>query len=178
MRQKTNKLTIAKITASIHLVRGHKIILDVELGNFYSVETKYLKRQVNRNPERFPQDFMFQLTKEEYSRLRCQIGTLDGLGRGKYSKYLPYAFTEHGILMLSSVLNSPRAVQANIAIMRAFVKLREILVLNKDLAKKFSELEHRVGDHDMVIRNIILTTRKMFRQAVSRKPKGPIGFQP
>jgi hypothetical protein len=96
------KLSTQKIAASIHLVRGHKILLDVELAGFYGVETKYLKRQVNRNLDRFPQDFMFRLTRQELSRLRCQIGTLEGPGRGRYSKYLPYAFTEHGILMLSN----------------------------------------------------------------------------
>lgn len=178
MNDNRERLTLSKIATAIHFVRGCKIILDVELAGFYEVETKYLKRQVNRNLDRFPQDFMFQLTRQEYSGLRCQFGTLENLGRGKYSKYLPYAFTEHGILMLSSVLNSARAVQANILIMRAFVKLREILVGNKDLAKKFSGLERRVGEHDEAIRDIILTIRKMLESTISRKPKGPIGFQP
>ncbi|MFA7255429.1 MAG: ORF6N domain-containing protein [Candidatus Omnitrophota bacterium] len=170
------KLNAQKIAASIHFIRGHKIILDVELAGFYGVETKYLKRQVNRNSERFPSDFMFRLTRQELLRLRCQFGTLDGSGRGRYSKYLPYAFTEHGILMLSSVLNSPRAVQANIAIVRAFVKLREILLTNKELAHKFSALERRAGDHDDVIRSILLAIRKMLDQPL--KPKGPVGFHP
>ncbi|HRY85903.1 MAG TPA: ORF6N domain-containing protein [Candidatus Omnitrophota bacterium] len=173
---KTEQLQTQKIAASIHLVRSHKVMLDTDLARMYGVETKYLKRQVNRNRERFPSDFMFTLRKHEVMRLRCQIGTLDRLGRGKHTKYLPYVFTEHGILMLSSVLNSPRAVQVNIAITRAFVRLREILSTNKDLAHKFLELERRVGDHDDAIRNIILTIRKMLDQP--SKPKGPIGFHP
>ena len=204
------KLSTQKIASSIYLVRGHKAMLDTDLASLYGVETKYLKRQVKRNTERFPQDFMFLLTRQEVSGLRCQIGTLERLGRGQHSKYLPYAFTEHGILMLSilvfhffslrviriapisdalkligigtSVLNSKRAVQVNIAIMRAFVKLREILSTNKALAHKFSELERKVGDHDEVIRGIVAAIRKMMAQATSedipKKPKGPIGFHP
>lgn len=176
------KLIISKIACSIQQVRGQKVMLDTHLARLYGVETKYLKRQVNRNIDRFPRDFMFLLNKKEVAGLRCQIGTLDGPGRGRYSKYLPYAFTEHGILMLSSVLNSHRAVQVNIAIMRAFVKLREILSSNKALAQKFSELERRVGDHDEVIQDIVAAIRKMMTQATSEnipaKPKGPIGFHP
>lgn len=178
MNKNLEKLNAQKIAASIQLVRGRKVILDAELAGFYGVETKYLKRQVNRNLDRFPKDFMFRLTRQELIRLRCQFGTLEGLGRGKYSKYLPYAFTEHGILMLSSVLNSSRAVQANIAIMRAFVKLREILSTNKELSHKFSELERRVGDHDEAIRDIIVAIRRMMNPSVPKKPKGPIGFHP
>lgn len=178
MNSRIEKLNDQKIVAAIHFVRGRKIILDAELAGFYGVETKYLKRQVNRNIERFPSDFMFQLTKQELLRLRCQFGTLDGMGRGRYSKYLPYAFTEHGILMLSSVLNSPKAIQANIAIMRAFKKLREILATNKTLARKFSELERKVGDHDRAIRGIIATIQEMMNRPISKKPKGPVGFHP
>jgi len=170
------QLRTQKIVASIHLVRGRKIMLDTDLAGLYGVETKYLKRQVNRNCERFPPDFMFALARQEVARLRCQFGTLDRLGRGRHTKYLPYAFTEHGILMLSSVLNSPQAVRVNIAIMRAFVRLREVLSSNKELAHKFSELERRVADHDDVIKNIILSIRRMLDQP--SKPKGPIGFHP
>ncbi|MFH0984492.1 MAG: ORF6N domain-containing protein [Candidatus Omnitrophota bacterium] len=171
---------IQKISSAIHLVRGHKVMLDSDLACLYGVETKYLKRQVDRNIDRFPPDFMFRLDKKEMAGLRCQIGTSSFSHGG--ARYLPYAFTEHGILMLSSVLNSSRAVQVNIAIMRAFVKLREVLLTHKALARKFSELERRVGDHDEVIQNIIATIRKMMAQTGSEsepgKPKGPIGFQP
>jgi hypothetical protein len=174
------KIAIPKIAYSIQQVRGHKVMLDVDLARLYGVETKYLKRQVNRNIERFPLDFMFRLTKKEIKGLRCQIGTSSFSHGGV--RYLPYVFTEHGILMLSSVLNSPRAVQVNIAIMRTFVKLREVLSKNKAMAQKFSELERKVGDHDEVIGDIVAAIRKMMTQAssgnVSVKPKGPIGFQP
>lgn len=172
------KLRAQKIAASIYFVRGHKVLLDADLAGFYEVETKYLKRQVNRNSERFPPDFMFRLTRQEYLRLRCQFGTLDRSSRGRYSKYLPYAFTEHGILMLSSVLGSSKAIRANIAIMRAFVKLRKILSTNRVLAHKFLELERKVGDHDKAIRDIIGAIREMMNSPVPKKPKGPIGFQP
>ena len=155
-------------------------MLDADLAMLYCVETKYLKRQVNRNIERFPRDFMFPLTRKESRSLRCQIGTSSFSHGG--ARYLPYAFTEHGILMLSSVLNSPRAVQVNIAIMRAFVRLREVLSTHKALAQKFYELENKVGNHDRVIRDIVAAIRKMMKPVVSEnipeKPKGPIGFQP
>ena len=174
------KLNDQRIAAAIHWVRGHKVILDADLAGLYGVETKYLKRQVNRNAERFPPDFMFRLTAKEVTGLRCQSGTSSFSHGG--ARYLPYAFTEHGILMLSSVLNSSRAVQVNIAIMRTFVKLREILSTNKALACKFSELERKVGDHDQAIRDIIAAIRKMMAQPlsenISEKPKGPIGFHP
>ncbi len=174
------KLDTEKIMSSIYMVRGQKVMLDRDLAALYGVETKYLKRQVNRNKDRFPPDFMYPLTRKEVVSLRCQIGTSSFSHGGV--RYLPYAFTEHGILMLSSVLNSPRAVQVNIAIMRAFVKLREILSKNKALVQKFSELERKVGDHDEAIRDIVAAIRKMMTQAASEnvpvKPKGPIGFQP
>ncbi len=179
---KLEKLSLQKIVCSIHLVRGHKVMLDVDLARLYGVETKYLKRQVNRNSERFPQDFLFRLRSKEMLSLRCQIGTLERFGRGQHSKYLPYAFTEHGILMLSSVLNSKRAIQVNIAIMRAFVKLHKILSANKTLTQKFLELERKVGGHDKAIRDIVAAIQKMIAQAAAEnvplKPKGPIGFQP
>ncbi len=134
---KTQERQLAKIAGAIFWVRRARVMLDVDLAGLYGVETKYLKRQVNRNRERFPSDFMFTLTRKEVIGIRCQIGTLDKWGRGQHSKYLPYAFTEHGILMLSSVLNSSRAVQTNIAIMRAFLRLREMLSTDRELAHKF-----------------------------------------
>jgi len=174
------KLNTQKIASSIYMVRGPKGMMDYDLAALYGVETKYLKRQVSRNKDRFPPDFMYPLTRKEVVNLRCQIGTSSFSHGGV--RYLPYAFTEHGILMLSSVLNSPRAVQVNIAIMRTFVKLREVLSTNKALAQKFLELERKVGDHDAVIRDIVAAIRKMMSQVASPnvpvKPKGPIGFQP
>ena len=173
---KSKKLYIQKIVSAIHFVRDYKIMLDAELAELYGVETKYLKRQVNRNLDRFPSDFMFRLTKQETANLRCQIGTSSFSHGGV--RYRPMAFTEHGILMLSSVLGSSKAVQVNIAIMRAFVKLREILSTNKELAHKFSELERKVQDHDEVIQDILAAIREMLNPpALRAKPKGPIGFQ-
>lgn len=125
----------------IRLVRGHKVILGPDLASLYEVPVKALNQAVRRNPERFPPDFMFQLTDEEHAGLRSQIVTLKEGRRGKHSKYLPYAFTEHGVAMLCSVLNSPRAVQMNILIVRAFVRLREILAANQDLARRIDKVE-------------------------------------
>jgi hypothetical protein len=121
-------------------LRGCKVILDNDLADLYEVEVKQLKRQVRRNIDRFPADFMFELSQEEYESLRRQFGTLK---RGEHSKYLPYAFTEQGVAMLSSVLRSKRAVQVNIEIMRAFVRLRQLMSTHKDLARKLEALEKR-----------------------------------
>jgi hypothetical protein len=129
------------VEALIHLIRGQKVMLDADLAALYEVETKQLNRAVKRNLSRFPVEFMFRLTADE--ALRCQIGT-SNTGRGG-RRYLPYAFTEHGVVMLSSVLNSERAVQMSIVIVRAFVRLREIIASNKDLASRIENLER--GHH-------------------------------
>ena len=127
-----------RIDGKILLVRGHKVLLDEDLADLYGVETRILNRNVQRNVERFPSDFMFQLTEEEDEALRSQFGISKGRG-GR--RYLPYAFTEQGVAMLSSVLRSPRAVQVNIEIMRAFVRLRQLLMSHEGLAAKLAELE-------------------------------------
>ena len=131
------------IENKIYLIRGHKVMLDIDLAKLYDVETKNLNLQVKRNIKRFPEDFMFQLTKEE--NLRLQFATSSYGGR----RYLPYVFTEQGVAMLSSVLNSERAIEVNIAIMRAFVRLREILLTHKDLAAKIAALELKYENYDM-----------------------------
>jgi len=129
-----NIASVDMIADRIFEVRGKKVMLDNDLAKLYRVQTKYLTRQVRRNIKRFPSDFMIQLKKREYQEiLRCQIGTLE---MGKYSKYLPYAFTEQGVAMLSSVLNSDRAIRVNIQIMRAFVQIRKMLITHSDLRKK------------------------------------------
>ena len=135
-------IPIERITQAILLIRGQKVMLDEALAALYEVEVKVLKQAVRRNSERFPADFMFQLTAEEAARLRSQIVTLE-TGRGKYSKYLPYAFTEQGVAMLSSVLRSKRAVRVNIEIVRAFVQLRQMLSSHADLARKLAVLEKK-----------------------------------
>ncbi len=149
-------------------------MLDRDLAQLYGVLTKYLTRQVRRNIERFPDDFMFQLSKEEAHHSRSQIGTLK---RGQNIKYLPCAFTEHGILMLSSVLNSPRAIKVNIQIMRAFVKLRELMTTHHDLAKKINDLQRQYKDHDQKIIMIFEAIRQIMITPESEPPeKKKIGF--
>lgn len=141
------------IESKILLIRGKKAMLDKDLSVLYGVETKMLNRAVKRNIERFPDDFMFQLTKEEYTELlRCQFGTLK---RGQHSKYLPYAFTENGVAMLSSVLNSKRAIQVNIQIMRTFTKIREMLATHKELRRKIEEIEKKYDHQFKVVFDVI-----------------------
>ncbi len=136
----TGLVSTEQIENLILLLRGYKVILDSDLAELYEVDVKQLKRQVRRNRDRFPADFMFELSNEEYQSLRRHFGTLK---RGEHSKYPPYAFTEQGVAMLSSVLNSKRAVQVNIEIMRAFVQLRQLLASNTQLARKLAALEKK-----------------------------------
>ena len=173
-----------RITQLIHLLRGQKVMLDFDLAALYVVATKVLNQAVKRNAARFPNDFMFQLTAEEVVRISQIVTPLSGgqrsrsqivtLKRGQNIKYLPYSFTEQGVAMLSSVLNSRRAVKINIAIMRAFVKLRQTLETNRELAQKFAELEKRVGKHDQKIDTILEAIRQLM--APPTKPQREIGF--
>jgi hypothetical protein len=135
---------------SILLVRGHRVMLDADLAKLYSVSAKTLNQAVKRNASRFPADFMFQLAEGEATALRSQFVTLK-TGRGQHRKYRPYAFTEQGVAMLSSVLHSERAVQVNISIMRAFVQLREMISSNKGLARRFNELEKKYDSQFRVV---------------------------
>lgn len=157
----------------ILIIRGHKVMLDVDLAEMYGIPTKRLKEQVKRNIKRFPSDFMFRLTKEEDRSLRSQIATLEK-GRGKYSKYVSFAFTEQGVAMLSTVLNSERAILVNIEIMRTFVRLRQVLLTHKALARKLEALEKRVGDQDVKIQGVFDAIRDLMK--VPEKPKRRIGF--
>jgi hypothetical protein len=159
-----------QIARSIYLLRGQKVMLDFDLAALYGVPSGHLNRAVKRNIGRFPIDFMFQLGVEEAHNLKCQIGISSWGGR----RSSPYAFTEQGVAMLSSVLKSERAVKVNIAIMRAFVKLRETLETNRELARKFSELEKRVGKHDEKIDAILEAIRQLI--APPEKPHREIGF--
>jgi hypothetical protein len=155
----------------ILLIRGQKVMLDRDLARLYDVETKALNRAVQRNLDRFPADFMFQLAEEEYDSLRFQFGTLK---RGQHSKYLPFVFTQEGVAMLSGVLRSPRAVQVNIAIMRAFVRLRETLSLHKELAHKLADLERKIENHDENIRSLFDAIRQLMTPPET--PHREIGF--
>ena len=161
---------VERIENRIFLIRGQKVMLDKDLAELYGVPTKRLNEQVKRNLRRFPEDFMFQLTWKEAQGLRSQFATLEP---GDHLKYLPYAFTEQGVAMLSSVLNSPRAIEINILIMRAFVKLRNLLATHKELAEKFEELEGRVGTHDAVITDILEAIRELMTPVKTEA----IGFQ-
>lgn len=147
------------ILQKIHEIRGQKVMLDADLAEMYGTETKYLKRAVNRNIGRFPDDFMFQLTKEEWEVLRCNFGTLETNGRGKHPKYLPYVFTEQGVAMLSSVLNSEKAIAVNIAIMRAFVAIRRYALTYTELAQRLDELEIRFEDVEQAL-TLLMRERK------------------
>ena len=160
-----------RIEQSILLLRGHKVMLDADLAALYGVSIKAFNQAVKRNRQRFPEDFIFQLTAEETAALRSQIVTLE-TGRGKHRKYLPYAFTEQGVAMLSSVLNSDRAVRVNIEIMRAFVRLRQLLASHADLARKLDALERK---YDAQFRVVFDAIRKMM-EPPPEKPKGRIGF--
>ena len=161
-------IPVEMIERKIYLIRGDKVLLDGDLAELYGVEVKHLKRQVRRNLTRFPEDFMFELRKEEYDSLRSHFGTLK---RGEHIKYLPYAFTEQGVAMLSSVLNSGRAIHVNIAIMRAFVKLREMLATHKDLARKLNEMENK---YDAQFKVVFDAIRQLMTPPEPKKRK--IGF--
>ena len=136
-------ISLAHVERIILFLRGQKVILDSDLAAMYGVNTRELVQAVKRNLDRFPEDFMFQLSGEEVQSLRSQIVILEKGGRGQHRKYLPYAFTEQGVAMLSTVLRSPRAVHVNIEIMRAFVRLRQMLQANADLARKVAALEKK-----------------------------------
>jgi hypothetical protein len=149
-------------------------MLDADLAVLYGVETKALNQAVQRNLDRFPSDFMFQLTEEEAARLRSQTVTLKK-GRGQHRKYLPYAFTEQGVAMLSSVLRSPQAVQVNIEIMRAFVRMRQLQLTNDDMGKKLAALEKKYERHDAQFSVVFQAIRELMDPPT--KKKRPIGFR-
>jgi len=149
----TNQISVEIIATKILIVRGKRVMLDRDLALLYDVPTKRLNEQVRRNRERFPEDFMFQLTKGELDSLRSQNATLNEKEsrRGKHVKYLPYVFTQEGIAMLSSVLNSDRAIKVNIQIMRAFVQLRQMLLANTDLRRKIEEMEKKYDQQFAIV---------------------------
>src|SRR6476661_885159 len=144
----------------IYLIRGQKVMLDRDLAELYGVETKVLNQAVKRNSERFPKDFMFQLMQDEWESLRSQFVTLEN-GRGKYPKYLPFAFTEQGVAMLSSVLNSSTAIKVNIQIIRIFTKMREMLLTNTDILLKLEKLEKDVTENKKDITLIFQALKKL-----------------
>jgi hypothetical protein len=168
-----------KIINRIYLIRGKKVMLDFELAEMYETETKQLKRQVRRNIERFPDDFMFELTAEEFSDLRSQFGT-SSLPAGKAgwggTRYTPMAFTEQGVAMLSSVLNSDTAIKVNIQIIRVFTRMKELLLANKDILLKLEQLENKVSGHDENIQMIFEALKQLLNPP--QEPRKRIGFKP
>jgi len=163
---------IESIVSKIVFIRGERVLLDRDLAKLYDVKAKALKQAVRRNIKRFPDDFMFELTKEESLSLRSQNVTLK---RGQHSKYLPFAFTEQGVAMLSTVLNSERAIEVNIAIMRAFVQLRKMMISHTQLAHKLADLERHIKEHDEQIQAIFEAIRQLMLPP--ERPKKRIGFE-
>jgi len=216
--RKRDLISQQQIEGAVFTLRGEQVLLDADLADMYGVKVGELNRAVKRNRARFPDDFMFQLSQDEWTALRCQIGILDGAGqaspsglrsqsvtstsdndsnrsqfvtgsqatlrsqivilkrgRGRHRKYLPYAFTEQGVAMLSSVLRSERAVRVNVEIMRAFVRLRKVLAVNRELAARLDELERRVGKHDEQFIQVIRAIRQLMEPPAA-PPKRKIGF--
>jgi len=176
-----NEISTEVVATKILLVRGKKVMLDKDLAALYGVEVKVLNQAVKRNIERFPEDFMFQLSWKEAKSLRSQFVTLKSrsqnatLKQGKHIKYLPYVFTEQGVAMLSSVLGSKRAIQTNIAIMRAFVRLRQVLLTHKELAQKLEELERKYQLHESDIQIIFEAIKKLI-EPPDEQPKPRFGM--
>jgi phage regulator Rha-like protein len=173
MSKNINIIPGERIISRIFYIRGKKVMIDRDLAGLYGVETKYLNRQVKRNKERFPEEFMFQLKVNEKDELVTNWHRFESM---KHSSTLPYVFTEHGVAMLASVLDSERAVKISIIIIKAFVKLREILSTHKELAYKLGELERKIEKHDVEIHAIFEAIRKLMATPPI-KPKPQIGFK-
>ncbi len=163
------------IMSKIYLFRGRKVMLDMDLAELYGVDTKQLKRAVRRNDKRFPPDFMFELTQDEFKNLRSQFGTSSWGG----IRYSPMAFTEQGVAMLSSVLNSDRAILVNIQIIRIFTKMREMLLTHRDILEKLSQIEQKLTDHDdkiLLIFEYLKQLEQDRQQQLEQKERKRIGF--
>jgi len=168
---------IQSIQNRIYEIRGERVMLDRDLASLYEIETKFLNLAVKRNIKRFPLDFIFQLTKEEFDSLRLQFVTSKGRGG---SRYLPYAFTEQGVAMLSGVINSDKAIAMNIAIMRAFVAVRQVLIRQNDIKERLKEIKERIGEHDVQLNQIYDAMENLLDdKAIQRKweERERIGFK-
>jgi hypothetical protein len=176
---KSSTISPGIIENHIHLIRGLKVMLSSHLAELYGVEPRVLTQAVKRNIERFPPDFLFRLSADEFKALRSQIVTLEK-GRGRYPKYIPHAFTEQGVAMLSSVLRSKRAIEVNIAVMRAFVHLRRLIDTNEEFRLKLQSLERKLDSQNVQIAVIAQAVRELrqLMPAADPKPKRPIGFRP
>jgi hypothetical protein len=164
---------IVQIEQRILLIRGQRVLLDADLAMLYGVPTRVLNQAVRRNSKRFPEDFMFKLTQPEKNEV---ITICDHLKQLRYAKALPNAFTEHGAIMAASVLNTQRAIEVSVFVVRAFVKLREILSTHKDLAHKLAVLERKLQSHDESIRSLVMAIRQLMRPSEPETPKKRIGF--
>ena len=178
MKEEKSLIPDEVVMSKIYLIRGQKVMIDRDLAELYGVETKYLKRQVRRNEKRFPDDFMFEMTKEEFENWRSQFVTSkeDKMGL----RYAPYVFTEQGVAMLSSVLNSDRAIEVNIQIMRIFYKMRLLIASHEELIKRLEMIERNMGNHDREIKVLFeylkkLMEEKEFRTAQENRKQ--IGFK-
>jgi hypothetical protein len=169
-------MELVQIKESIHEVRGIKVMLDMDLARIYEVETRVLKQAVRRNIDRFPSDFMFEISQEEWGVLRSQFVTLE-IGRGKHSKYLPFAFTEQGVAMLSAVLNSPKALKMSIQIMRAFVHMRQWALSHEELAIQLRNLEKRYDRKFVDIEQVLTYLMQKDQKKVSQSNRSKIGFK-
>src|ERR1700689_616813 len=170
---KRSKTPEVVVESRILFLRHQRVILDADIAKLYGVPVKRLNEQVKRNQERFPSDFMFQLTEKEHAALRSQIATSKKSRGGR--RYTPYAFTEHGAIMAATVLNSERAVQMSVFVVRAFVRLREMLATNRRLASKIAELESRLDTYDFVIQDLIGAIKELM--SPKPPPRRRIGFQ-
>ncbi len=167
----------AEIVSKIFIIRGEKVMIDSDLAELYDVETKYLKRQVRRNIDRFPDDFMFEITSKEYADLRSQIGTLK---RGQHSKYPPMVFTEQGVAQLSGVINSERAIKVNIQIIRLFTKMRMLLMTHKDLILKVEKIDQELKGQSQEIQVLFEYIKKLIEDKELRDEQNTrkrIGFR-
>jgi hypothetical protein len=164
---------VERIAQQIVFIRGHKVMLDFDLAALYGVTTARLNEQVKRNKKRFPSDFMFQLTRQEFKSLMSQIATSKGRGGRRKP---PYVFTEHGAIMAASVLNTEQAIEASIYVVRAFVELRRVLTTHKELAHKLAELEQRLDTHDEAIQSVLVAIRELMEPPEPKRKQ--IGFKP
>jgi hypothetical protein len=167
--QKLSVIPDEVVMSKIYVIRGQKVMLDTDLSELYGVETKRLNEQVKRNIDRFPADFMFLLTRQEFENLKSQIATSSWGGR----RTLPFAFTEHGVLMLSSVLNSERAIKVNIQIMRIYTRIRQMLLANKEILQRLDKLEQKLTEHDGQIMVIFEYLKQLEQVKQTELEQGP-----
>ena len=171
-KRESDVVLVDQIQPCILMIRGQRVMLDADLAELYGTTTKALNQAVRRNAERFPGDFRLELTAAEKEEV---VTNCDHLTRLKFSRTLPYAFTEHGAIMAASVLNTPRAIEVSVYVVRAFVKLRELLSTHKELAGKLAELERRVGGHDDAIQTLVSAIRRLMEPPPA-PPRRKIGF--